>query len=146
MAILGEVLHSEWCTTDFLNPLTLNLRSNRSQMMSNCDDNKKVAHKVQQIISLMFLSHFDFFSDWLQYRHCSMQSILLIWLKCKMLLMMTLYMYFSICSASHIKKFNSFLWINFHSTLYRWPSSSINRWTSRRFSPTTPTLSWWRIR
>ena len=37
----------------------MRLFSNRSQMMSKCSKNKKVAHKAQ----LMFLPHFDILCD-----------------------------------------------------------------------------------
>ena len=39
------------------------LFSNRSQMTSKCGKNKKVAHKVQPSVSLMFLPHFDVLCD-----------------------------------------------------------------------------------
>ena len=39
------------------------LFSNRSQMMSKCGKNKKVAHKPQASVSLMFLPHFDVLCD-----------------------------------------------------------------------------------
>ena len=39
------------------------LFSNRSQMMSKCSKNKKVAHKAQPSVSLMFLPHFDILCD-----------------------------------------------------------------------------------
>ena len=34
----------------------------RSQMMSKCGKNKKVAHKLQVSVSLMFLPHFDVYN------------------------------------------------------------------------------------
>ena len=37
----------------------MRLFSNRSQMMSKCGKNKKVAHEAQPSVSLMFLPHFD---------------------------------------------------------------------------------------
>lgn len=36
--------------------------------MSKCGSNKKVTHKVQQSVSLVFLPHFDVVCDLLQYR------------------------------------------------------------------------------
>ena len=39
------------------------LFSNRSQMTSKCGSNKKVAHKAQPSVSLMFLPHFDVLCD-----------------------------------------------------------------------------------
>ena len=39
------------------------LFSNRSQMTSKCDKNKKVAHEAQPSVSLMFLPHFDVLRD-----------------------------------------------------------------------------------
>ena len=39
------------------------LFSNRSQMTSKCGKNKKVAHKAQPSVSLMFLPHFDVLCD-----------------------------------------------------------------------------------
>ena len=41
----------------------MRLFSNRSQMMSKCGKNKKVAHKAQPSVSLMFLPHFDVLCD-----------------------------------------------------------------------------------
>ena len=41
----------------------MRLLSNRSQMTSKCGKNKKVAHKVQLSVSLMFLPHFDILCD-----------------------------------------------------------------------------------
>ena len=45
------------------------LFSNRSQMMSKCGKNKKVAHKAQLSVSLTFLPHFDILCDLLLNRH-----------------------------------------------------------------------------
>ena len=39
------------------------LFSNRSQRMSKCGKNKKVAHEAQPSVSLMFLPHFDVLCD-----------------------------------------------------------------------------------
>ena len=39
------------------------LFSNRSQMMSKCGKNKKVALEVQGSVSMMFLPHFDVLCD-----------------------------------------------------------------------------------
>ena len=41
----------------------MRLFSNRSQMMSKCGKNKKVAHEAQPSVSLMFLPHFDVLCD-----------------------------------------------------------------------------------
>ena len=41
----------------------MRLFSNRSQMTSKCGKNKKVAHKAQLSVSLMFLPHFDIICD-----------------------------------------------------------------------------------
>ena len=46
----------------------MRLFSNRSQMTSKCGKKKEVAHEPQMSVSLMFLLHFDFFSDQLQNR------------------------------------------------------------------------------
>ena len=43
--------------------VAVHLFSNRSQMTSKCGKNKKVAHKVQPSVSLMFLPHFDVLCD-----------------------------------------------------------------------------------
>ena len=42
--------------------------SYRSQMMSKCGKNKKVVHKAQPSVSLMFLPHFDVLCDLLMNR------------------------------------------------------------------------------
>ena len=39
------------------------LFSNRSQMTSTCDKNKRVAHETQPSVSLMFLTRFDVLCD-----------------------------------------------------------------------------------
>ena len=46
----------------------MRLFSNRLQMTSKCGKKKEVAHEPQMSVSLMFLLHFDFFSDQLQNR------------------------------------------------------------------------------
>ena len=43
--------------------VAMRLFSNRSQMTSKCGKNKKVAHKAQLSVSLMFLPHFDVLCD-----------------------------------------------------------------------------------
>ena len=43
--------------------VAVRLFSNRSQMTSKCGKNKKVAHKAQLSVSLMFLLHFDVLCD-----------------------------------------------------------------------------------
>ena len=43
--------------------VAMRLFSNRSQMMSKCGKNKKVAHEAQPSVSLMFLPHFDVLCD-----------------------------------------------------------------------------------
>ena len=43
--------------------VAMHLFSNRSQMTSKCGKNKKVAHKAQPSVSLMFLPHFDVLCD-----------------------------------------------------------------------------------
>ena len=43
--------------------VAVRLFSNRSQMMSKCGKNKKVAHEAQPSASLMFLPHFDVLCD-----------------------------------------------------------------------------------
>ena len=42
--------------------VAVRLFSNRSQMTSKCGKNKKVAHKAQPSVSLMFLPHIDVLS------------------------------------------------------------------------------------
>ena len=49
--------------------VAVRLFSNRSQMTSKCGKNKKMAHKAQPSVSLMFLAHFDIICDLLQNRH-----------------------------------------------------------------------------
>ena len=48
--------------------VAVRLFSNRSQMTSKCGKNKKVAHKVQPSVSLMFSPHFDVLCDLLNRR------------------------------------------------------------------------------
>ena len=48
--------------------VAVRLYSNRSQMTSKCCKNKKVAHKAQLGVSLMFLPYFDVLCDLLLYR------------------------------------------------------------------------------
>ena len=48
--------------------VAVHLFSNRSQVMSKCGKNKKVAHEAQPSVSLMFLPHFDVLCDLLPNR------------------------------------------------------------------------------
>ena len=66
------------------------LFSNRSQMTPNCGKNKKVAHKVQPSVSLMFLPHFDILCDLLLNRHTATWNLFVLYNKeFKKVLMMT---------------------------------------------------------
>ena len=56
--------------------VAVRLFSNRSQMMSKCSKNKKVAQEAQPSVSLMFLPHFDVLCDLLLNRHGNMESVL----------------------------------------------------------------------
>ena len=73
------------------------LFSNRSQMMSKCGKNKKVAHKAQPSVSLMFLPHFDVLCDLLLNRRTATWNLFVLYNKeLKKVLMMTS----SICLSS----------------------------------------------
>ena len=66
------------------------LFSNRSQRMSKCGKNKKVAHKAQQSVSLMFLPHFVVLCDLLLNRHTATWNLFVLYNKeLKKVLMMT---------------------------------------------------------
>ena len=74
------------------------LFSNRSQMTSKCGKNKKVAHKVQPSVSLMFLPHFDVLCDLLLNRCMATWNLFVLYNKelKKVLMMMS-----SICLSSN---------------------------------------------
>ena len=59
------------------------LFSNRSQMMSKCGTckNKKVAHKAQPSVSLMFLPHLDILCDLLLHRHMATWNLFVLYNK-----------------------------------------------------------------
>ena len=63
--------------------VAMRLFSNRSQMMSKCSKNKKVAHKAQPSVSLMFLPHFDVLCDLLLNRHMATWNLFYIIKKLK---------------------------------------------------------------
>ena len=66
------------------------LFSNRSQMTSKCGKNKKVAHKAQPSVSLMFLPHFDVLCDLLLNRRTATWNLFVLYNKeLKKVLMMT---------------------------------------------------------
>ena len=67
------------------------LFSNRSQMMSKCGKNKKVAHKAQPSVSLMFLPHFDVLCDLLLNRRTATWNLFVLYNKelKKVLMMMS---------------------------------------------------------
>ena len=77
----------------------MRLFSNRSQMMSKCGKNKKVAHKAQPSVSLMFLPHFDVLCDLLLNRRTATWNLFVLYnkeLKKKVLMMTS-----SICLSSN---------------------------------------------
>ena len=57
--------------------VAVRLFSNRSQMTSKCGKNKKLAHEAQPSVSLIFLPHFDVFSDLLLNRHTATWNLFL---------------------------------------------------------------------
>ena len=59
----------------------MRLLSNRSQMTSKCGKNKKVAHKAQLSVSLMFLPHFDVLCDLLLNRHTATWDLFVLYNK-----------------------------------------------------------------
>ena len=76
----------------------MRLFSNRSQMTSKWGKNKKVAHKVQPSVSLMFLPHFDILCDLLLNRCMATWNLFVLYNKeLKKVLMMTS----SICLSSN---------------------------------------------
>ena len=78
--------------------VAMRLFSNRSQMSSKCGRNKKVAHKAQPIVSLMFLPHFDVLCDLLLNRRTATWNLFVLYNKeFKKVLMMTS----SICLSSN---------------------------------------------
>ena len=66
------------------------LFSNRSQRMSKCGKNKKVAHEARLSVSLMFLPHFDILCDLLLNRRTATWNLFVLYNKeLKKVLMMT---------------------------------------------------------
>ena len=61
--------------------VAVRLFSNRSQMTSKCGKNKKVAHKVQPSVSLMFLPHFDVLCDLLLNRRTATWNLFVLYNK-----------------------------------------------------------------
>ena len=61
--------------------VAMHLFSNRSQMMSKCGKNKKVAREVQLSVSLMFLPHFDVLCDLLLNRHTAIWNLFVLYNK-----------------------------------------------------------------
>ena len=59
----------------------MRLFSNRSQMTSKWGKNKKVAHKVQPSVSLMFLPHFDILCDLLLNRRTATWNLFVLYNK-----------------------------------------------------------------
>ena len=62
-------------------PVAARLFSNRSQMMSKCGKNKKVAHEAQLSVSLMFLPHFDVLCDLLLNRRTTTRNLFVLYNK-----------------------------------------------------------------
>ena len=61
--------------------VAVHLFSNRSQMTSKCGKNKKVAHKAQPSVSLMFLPHFDVLCDLLLNRRMATWNLFVLYNK-----------------------------------------------------------------
>ena len=61
--------------------VAVHLFSNRSQMTSKCDKNKKVAHKAQPSMSLMLLPHFDVLCDLLLNRRIATWNLFVLYIK-----------------------------------------------------------------
>ena len=61
--------------------VAVHLFSNRSQMTSKCGKNKKVAHKAQPSVSLMFLQHFDVLCDLLLNRRTATWNLFVLYNK-----------------------------------------------------------------
>ena len=77
-----------WLTNRF--QVAVRLFSNRSQMKSKCDRNKKVAHEAQPSVSLIFLPHFDVLYDLLLNRRTATWNLFVLCSKeLKKVLMMT---------------------------------------------------------
>ena len=78
-------MHSDWfslmiyLTNRF--QVAVRLFSNRSQMTSKCGKNKKVAHKAQPSVSLMFLPHFDVLCDLLLNRRTATWNLFVLYNK-----------------------------------------------------------------
>ena len=78
--------------------VAVHLFSSRSQMLSKCGRNKKVAHEAQPIVSLMFLPHFDVLCDLLLNRRTATWNLFVLYNReFKKVLMMTS----SICLSSN---------------------------------------------
>ena len=70
--------------------VAVRLFSNRSQMISKCGKNKKVAYEAQPSVSLMFLPHFDVLSDLLLNRRMTTWNLFVLYNReLKKVLMMT---------------------------------------------------------
>ena len=65
--------------------LSVSLFCNRSQMMSKCGKNKKVAREVQPSVSLMFLPNFDVLCDLLLNRRTATWNLFVKYIFKKML-------------------------------------------------------------
>ena len=61
--------------------VAVRLFSNRSQMTSKFDKNKKVAYKAQPSVSLMFLPHFDVLCDLLLNRRTETWNLFVLYIK-----------------------------------------------------------------
>ena len=61
--------------------VAVHLFSNRSQMMSNCIKNKRVACEAQLSVSLVLLQHFHIFCDLLWYRPMAKWNLLVSMIK-----------------------------------------------------------------
>ena len=59
----------------------MHLLSNRSQMTSKCGKNKKMAHKAQLSVSVMFLPHFDVLCDLLLNRRTATWNLFVLYNK-----------------------------------------------------------------
>ena len=71
--------------------VAVRLFSNRSKMTSKCGKNKKVAHKVQPSVSMMFLPHFGLLCDLLLNRRTATWNLFVLYNKelKKVLMMMS---------------------------------------------------------
>ena len=61
--------------------VAVRLFSNRSQMMSKCGKDKKVAHEAQPSVSLMFLPHFEVLYDLLLNRRTATWNLFVLYNK-----------------------------------------------------------------